>query len=179
MSPSGFRSGSIKYCGNELEKKQTVVSSIGNWFVMQKAESQIVTDKVWHEMAFGLESLGYDTDEIKLRVSEMASFFGLQSWFYKDTNTLSGGQKQLLSLASVMVLEPKILILDEPTAQLDPISAGDFMQMLLKINCEFGTAILVSAHNLEEVVPISDRIIVMENGRIIADNEPRSVKYLI
>ena len=175
LSPSGFRSGSIKYCGNELEKTDSWVQASEIGFVMQKAESQIVTDKVWHEMAFGLESLGYDTDEIKLRVSEMASFFGLQSWFYKDTNTLSGGQKQLLSLASVMVLEPKILILDEPTAQLDPISAGDFMQMLLKINCEFGTAILVSAHNLEEVVPISDRIIVMENGRIIADNEPRSV----
>lgn len=175
LSPSGFRSGSIKYCGNELEKTDSWVQASEIGFVMQKAESQIVTDKVWHEMAFGLESLGYDTDEIRLRVSEMASFFGLQSWFYKDTNTLSGGQKQLLSLASVMVLEPKILILDEPTAQLDPISAGDFMQMLLKINCEFGTAILVSAHNLEEVVPISDRIIVMENGKIIADNEPRSV----
>ena len=175
LSPSGFRSGSIKYCGNELEKTDSWVQASEIGFVMQKAESQIVTDKVWHEMAFGLESLGYDTDEIRLSVSEMASFFGLQSWFYKDTNTLSGGQKQLLSLASVMVLEPKILILDEPTAQLDPISAGDFMQMLLKINCEFGTAILVSAHNLEEVVPISDRIIVMENGRIIADNEPRSV----
>ena len=175
LSPSGFRSGSIKYCGNELEKTDSWVQASEIGFVMQKAESQIVTDKVWHEMAFGLESLGYDIDEIRLRVSEMASFFGLQSWFYKDTNTLSGGQKQLLSLASVMVLEPKILILDEPTAQLDPISAGDFMQMLLKINCEFGTAILVSAHNLEEVVPISDRIIVMENGRIIADNEPRSV----
>ncbi|MEI3160149.1 MAG: ECF transporter S component [Monoglobus pectinilyticus] len=175
LSPSGFGSGSIKYCGNELEKTDSWVQASEIGFVMQKAESQIVTDKVWHEMAFGLESLGYDTDEIRLRVSEMASFFGLQSWFYKDTNTLSGGQKQLLSLASVMVLEPKILILDEPTAQLDPISAGDFMQMLLKINCEFGTAILVSAHNLEEVVPISDRIIVMENGRIIADNEPQSV----
>ena len=175
LSPSGFRSGSIKYCGNELEKTDSWVQASEIGFVMQKAENQIVTDKVWHEMAFGLESLGYNTDEIRLRVSEMASFFGLQSWFYKDTNTLSGGQKQLLSLASVMVLEPKILILDEPTAQLDPISAGDFMQMLLKINCEFGTAILISAHNLEEVVPISDRIIVMENGQIIADSNPRSV----
>lgn len=175
LMPGGLRSGSVKFCGNELEKisRSRQASDIG--FVMQKAESQIVTDKVWHEMAFGLESLGYDTDEIRLRVSEMASFFGLQSWFYKETSTLSGGQKQLLSLASVMVLEPKILILDEPTAQLDPISAGDFMQMLLKINCEFGTAILISAHNLEEVVPISDRMIVMENGRIIADNEPGKV----
>ncbi len=175
LAPSGFRSGSISFCGNSLEKisPKSQASEIG--FVMQKAENQIVTDKVWHEMAFGLESLGYDTDEIRLRVSEMASFFGLQSWFYRDTNTLSGGQKQLLSLASVMVLEPKILILDEPTAQLDPISAGDFMQMLLKINCEFGTSILISAHNLEEVVPISDRMIVMDNGRIIADSDPRSV----
>ncbi len=175
LTPSGYRSGSVTFSGTPLDKltAKNQASEIG--FVMQKAENQIVTDKVWHEMAFGLESLGYDTDEIRLRVSEMASFFGIQSWFYRDTNTLSGGQKQLLSLASVMVLEPKILILDEPTAQLDPISAGDFMQMLLKINCEFGTAILISAHNLEEVVPISDRMIVMENGRIIADSDPRSV----
>lgn len=175
LLPGGFRSGSVMFCGKELEDVPmgNQASDIG--FVMQKAESQIVTDRVWHEMAFGLESLGYDTDEIRLRVSEMASFFGLQSWFYKDTSTLSGGQKQLLSLASVMVLEPKILILDEPTAQLDPISAGDFMQMLLKINLEFGTAILISAHNLEEVVPISDRMIVMEQGRIIADSDPRTV----
>lgn len=175
LTPSGYRSGSIEYCGNQLDKigAKNQASEIG--FVMQRAENQIVTDKVWHEMAFGLESLGYDSDEIRLRVSEMASFFGLQSWFYRDTNTLSGGQKQLLSLASVMVLEPKILILDEPTAQLDPISAGDFMQMLLKINCEFGTAILISAHNLDEVIPISDRVIVMDDGKIIADNDPKSV----
>lgn len=175
LSPSGFRSGNIKFCSTDIEKLdlRRQASEIG--FVMQKAESQIVTDTVWHEMAFGLESLGYDTDEIRLRVSEMASFFGLQSLFYRNTNTLSGGQKQLLSLASVMVLEPKILILDEPTAQLDPISAGDFMQMLLKINCEFGTAILISAHNLDEVVPISDRMIVMDNGSIIADGSPDKV----
>ncbi len=175
LLPGGYRSGSVKFGGRELDevplREQT--SDIG--FVMQRAENQIVTDKVWHEMAFGLESLGYGTDEIRLRVSEMASFFGLQSWFYRETSTLSGGQRQLLSLASVMVLEPKILILDEPTAQLDPISAGDFMQMLLKINLEFGTAILISAHNLEEVVPISDRMIVMEDGKIIADSDPRSV----
>ena len=175
LTPSGLRSGTVEYCGNDLSRVSDRVQASEIGFVMQKPESQLVTDKVWHEMAFGLESLGYDTDEIRLRVSEMASFFGLQSWFYKDVTTLSGGQRQLLSLASVMVLEPKILILDEPTAQLDPISAGDFMQMLLKINCEFGTAILISAHNLEEVVPISDRMIVMENGKIIADNEPRSV----
>ncbi len=175
LLPGGYRSGSVKFRGAELDKVPPEVQASDIGFVMQKAENQIVTDKVWHEMAFGLESLGYDTDEIRLRVSEMASFFGLQSWFYRDTCTLSGGQRQLLSLASVMVLEPKILILDEPTAQLDPISAGDFMQMLLKINLEFGTAILISAHNLEEVVPISDRMIVMEDGRIIADNEPRNV----
>ena len=175
LLPGGYRSGSVRFMGKELDKVPLGDQASDIGFVMQKAESQIVTDKVWHEMAFGLESLGYSTDEIRLRVSEMASFFGLQSWFYRETSTLSGGQRQLLSLASVMVLEPKILILDEPTAQLDPISAGDFMQMLLKINLEFGTAILISAHNLEEVVPISDRMIVMEDGRIIADNEPRRV----
>ena len=130
LTPSGLRSGTVEYCGNDLSRVSDRVQASEIGFVMQKPESQLVTDKVWHEMAFGLESLGYDTDEIRLRVSEMASFFGLQSWFYKDVTTLSGGQRQLLSLASVMVLEPKILRLDEPS--LTPSPPGTLCKCSLK-----------------------------------------------
>jgi energy-coupling factor transporter ATP-binding protein EcfA2 len=144
-------------------------------FVQQSPENQIVTDKVWHELAFGLESLGYDTATIRGRVAEMASFFGIQTWFYKNVTELSGGQKQLLNLASVMAMQPSVLILDEPTSQLDPIAASDFLATVGKINRELGTTVLMTEHRLEEVFPMSDRVLVMDGGRILADGTPREV----
>ena len=127
LAPHGRRSGEILFEGRNLDAldQREQAEKIG--FVQQSPENQIVTDKVWHELAFGLESLGYDTPTIRRRVAEMASFFGIQEWFYKPVTELSGGQKQLLNLASVMVLQPKVLILDEPTSQLDPIAASDFL----------------------------------------------------
>lgn len=123
--------------------------------MQQSPENQVVTDKVWHELAFGLESLGFDTPTIRRRVAEMASFFGIQDWFYKNVTELSGGQKQLLSLASVMVMQPRVLILDEPTSQLDPIAASDFLQTLGRINRELGTTVLLTEHRLEEALPLA------------------------
>jgi len=144
-------------------------------FVMQSPENQIVTDKVWHELAFGLESLGVETPEIRLRVAEMASFFGIQTWFHKPVAELSGGQKQLLALASIMVLQPSALILDEPTSQLDPIAAGEFLATVGKINHELGVTVVLTEHRLEEVFPLSTRAVVMDSGRVVADGPPREV----
>jgi energy-coupling factor transporter ATP-binding protein EcfA2 len=150
LAPHGRRSGQILFDGKNLDElsQREQAEKIG--FVQQSPENQIVTDKVWHELAFGLESLGYDTPTIRRRVAEMASFFGIQTWFYKSVTELSGGQKQLLNLASVMVLQPKVLILDEPTSQLDPIAASDFLATLGKINRELGTTIILTEHRLEE-----------------------------
>lgn len=175
LTPSGKRKGEI-YFGNTLldnlnQRQQT--EKIG--FVHQSPDNQIVTDKVWHELAFGLESLGYSTPEIRSRVSEMASFFGIQTWFHKKVTELSGGQKQLLNLASVMVMQPSILILDEPTSQLDPIAASDFLETIKKINRELGTTILLTEHRLEDALPLSDRVLVMDNGSIISDGTPAFV----
>lgn len=175
LAPHGTVSGGILFEGTPLQELSDAVQSEKIGFVMQNPDNQIVTDKVWHELAFGLESMGLKTPEIRTRVSEMASFFGIQTWFHKKVSELSGGQKQLLSLASIMVMQPSVLILDEPTSQLDPIAAADFLETIHKINRELGTTILLTEHRLEDAIPLSDRVIVMEEGRIIADGAPGEI----
>ena len=172
LAPHGERVGTITLEGKPLDDipAQEQAAKIG--FVLQSPDSQIVTDKVWHELAFGLESLGVSNTEIRGRVAEMASFFGIQTWFHKSINQLSGGQKQLLNLASIMVLQPELLVLDEPTSQLDPIAATDFLQTLGRINRELGTTILICEHRLEDVIPMANRLVVMDRGRVLADSDP-------
>ena len=175
LTPYGTRSGEIRFLGDALEQVsvRTQASEIG--YVLQSPDNQIVTDKVWHEMAFGLENLGYDQQTIRLRVAEMASFFGIQNWFAKNVEELSGGQKQLLNLASVMAMQPKVLVLDEPTSQLDPIAASEFLATIRKINLELGTTVIIIEHRLEEVFPMADKVLVLEEGRQILYDEPRQV----
>ena len=175
LTPHGERSGEIRFNSTLLQEvnDRDQASKIG--YVLQNPDNQIVTDKVWHELAFGLESLGYDSSTIRLRVSEMASFFGIQSWFMKSVTELSGGQKQLLNLASIMVMHPEVLILDEPTSQLDPIASNEFLQILKKINEDLGITIIISEHNLEDVYKMADKVIVMDKGSVIINDEPREV----
>ena len=175
LAPHGHQSGQVLFDGVPLadvpEREQ--VARIG--FVMQDPDAQIVTDKVWHELAFVLESLGCDERTMRLRVAEMASYFGIQHWFHKNVGELSGGQKQLLNLASVMAARPDVLVLDEPTSQLDPIAASDFLATVHRINRELGTTVVMSEHRLEEVYGLADRVVVLEEGRVTADGEPRAV----
>ena len=175
LAPHGRRSGEILFDGKNLDELSQREQAEAIGFVQQSPENQIVTDKVWHELAFGLESLGYDTPTIRRRVAEMASFFGIQTWFYKPVTELSGGQKQLLNLASVMVLQPKVLILDEPTSQLDPIAASDFLATLGKINRELGTTVLLTEHRLEEAFSFASRVAVMDGGKLLCTGTPAEV----
>ncbi len=175
LAPHGSRTGTILFEGTNLDELDQRTQSQRIGFVQQSPENQIVTDKVWHELAFGLESLGYDTPTIRRRVAEMASFFGIQTWFYKNVTELSGGQKQLLNLASVMAMQPSVLILDEPTSQLDPIAAGDFLATLGKINRELGTTILLTEHRLEDAFPLASRVAVMDKGRLLCTGTPAEV----
>ncbi len=175
LAPHGRRTGEIRFEGAALEALDQRTQSQKIGFVQQSPENQIVTDKVWHELAFGLESLGCDTPTIRRRVAEMASFFGIEAWFYKNVSELSGGQKQLLNLASVMAMQPSVLILDEPTSQLDPIAASDFLATLGKINRELGTTILLTEHRLEEAFPLASRVAVMERGRLLCTGTPDAV----
>ena len=175
IAPAGKTEGEILYMGKNISEldDRTAAGEIG--YVMQNPEMQIVTDKVWHELAFGLENLGVPSGTIRRRVAEMASYFGIQNWFRRKTSDLSGGQKQLLNLAAIMVMQPKILILDEPTSQLDPIAASDFIATVKKLNRELALTVILVEHRLEEVFSMADKVAVMEKGSVIVYDEPAAV----
>ena len=175
LTPAGDMTGEIFYKGVPLRELDNKTSACEIGYVLQNPDNQIVTDKVWHELAFGLENMGVPTDVIRRRVGEMASYFGIEDWFRKKTDELSGGQKQLLNLAAVMVMQPEILILDEPTSQLDPIAAADFIATLQKLNRELGLTVILVEHRLEEVFPIADRVLVMENGGVLLYDTPGNI----
>jgi len=179
MVPYGRGTGEILYKGQDIEAvlDRISVSEIG--YVQQNPDNQIVTDKVWHELAFGLESLGESNEVIRKKTAEMAEYFGVSNWFRKNVWELSGGQTQLLNLASVMIMQPKVLILDEPTAQLDPIAATQFFDTIRKINRDFGTTIILSEHRLEEVFTMADKVLAMDKGKIVIFDSPQKVgKFL-
>lgn len=173
LAPRGKAEGEILFCGKplcELDDRKAA-QKIG--YVAQRPEEQIVTDRVWHELAFGLENLGLPTGVIRRRVAETACFFGIEEWFDKSTDELSGGQKQLLSLASVMVMQPELLLLDEPTARLDPIAAGDFINAVARLNRELSLTVIMISHCLEDVLPVANRVLALEGGRVAEYDETR------
>ena len=175
LAPYGERSGAVYVDGVSVEETDDRVGAASVGFVQQNPDNQLVTDKVWHELAFGLENLGLPNPVIKRRVAEMASYFGIQNWFRRSVAELSGGQKQLLNLASVMAMQPDLLVLDEPASQLDPIAAADFLNTVYKINRDLGTTVVISEHRLEDVFPMADRVIVMDSGSILTQGTPSEV----
>ena len=174
IRPLGELKGEVRFEGKSIDELSERDSAFRVGFVTQKPEQQTVTDKVWHELAFGLENLGLRSDEIRRRVAEMACFFGIEGWFDKKVSELSGGQKQLLNLASVMVMQPDVLLLDEPTAQLDPIAASEFIATVVKLNRELSLTVLMIEHRLEEALPVCDKLIFLKNGALYAFGEMRS-----
>lgn len=134
-----------------------------------------MTDKVWHELSFGLENLGIERDEIRTRVAEVSAFFGISDLFHQKTELLSGGQKQLLNLAAIMAMHPSVLILDEPTSRLDPVAAHEFLQNVSNLNKETGTTVILTEHRLNEAFALSDRVFAMEDGKIISAGTPSAV----
>mgnify|MGYP003761603141 CR=1 FL=1 len=178
LRPHGKRGGVIAVAGVPVDDMDAAQSMrIG--FVQQNPETQLVTDTVWHELAFALENLGLPNAVIRQRVAELASFFGIDGWFRKPVTELSGGQKQMLNLASVMAMQPKVLILDEPTSQLDPIAAREFLDTVRRINLELGTTVVLTEHRLEDAFPMADRVAVMEKGRIRFEGIPAEVGRML
>lgn len=175
LAPLGEQSGAVYYKSRPINELKTVQSAAEIGFVMQRPEQQAVTDKVWHELCFGLENMNIPKAEIARRVAETASFFGIEDWYEKSVSDLSGGQKQLLNLAAVTVMQPEVIILDEPTAQLDPIAASNFISAVKKLNRELSLTVIIAEHRLEEVIPLSDRLLVMEKGRLLYCDTPLEV----
>lgn len=170
---NGKLEGTVLYNDERSEELPPRVSAQNIAFVAQDPEEQIVTDKVWHELAFTLESLGMKRGDIARRVAEVASYFGIQDMMERDTATLSGGEKQLVNLAAVMTADPQLLLLDEPTAQLDPIAAARFIETVYRLNRETGVTVLICEHRAEELFPISDRLVMLDKGKIVFDDTPR------
>ena len=175
LTPHGVHSGEILLDGQPLEELSARDQAGRIGFVLQQPEDQIVTDKVWHELAFGPENLGVAPEILRRRVGEMASFFGIQEWFDRDTDALSGGQKQMLNLASVLVMQPEVLILDEPTARLDPIAAAEFLRAVERVNRELGVTVLLSEQRLELALGMADRAVVLHQGEIAACGTPEEI----
>ena len=175
VAPAGKTEGRILLNGTDIKEISEYDAAFKIGMVFQDPESGIVTDKVWHELAFGLESLGMSPDAIRLRVAEMSEFFGLNEHFNRKISELSGGMKQLLNLASVMAMAPEALLLDEPTSQLDPVAASDFLSSVYRINRELGITVIITEHRLEELLGYADRVLVMENGRIKLECSPREL----
>ncbi len=175
LRPYGRSGGTILYRGMPLDEVEELKQAFEIGFVMQSPDHQSVTDKVWHELAFGLENFGIPSHVIRRKTAEMAAFFGVTDILQKKISQLSGGQKQILNLASVMIQEPSVLILDEPISQLDPISAEVFVSLLKKIHNEFGTTVIMCEHSLEQVCIMSDQIIVLENGRLLHKGTPKEI----
>ena len=179
LTPAGARDGSIYYMDQSLAEVPGQVSVMEIGYVQQNPDNQIVTDYVWHELAFGLENMALPTSTIQRKVSEMASFFGMEEWFRKKTSELSGGQKQMLNLASIMAMNPKLLILDEPTSMLDPLAARNLLDTIARINRELGVAVLLCEHRLEDVFQRADRVLLMKQGSILADDTPENLTFAL
>jgi len=179
LTPVGQIGGTVYYNGSLLNELPAHQSAQEIGMVFQNPDNSIVMDLVWHELSFGMENLGYSLPVMRSRLAEIAQFFGLEPLLYKPIHELSGGQKQLLNLASVLLLQPKVLLLDEPTSQLDPVAAREFISMVYRLNREFSTTVIISEHRLEEVIPLADQMILLEKGKLKYSGSPREVSEQI
>lgn len=167
-------------CGATGSGKSTLLKQIKKLYpdaalLYQNPEDQIVTDKVWHEVAFGLENLGLSQVQMDNRLAEALSFFRLEPIAFKDTAACSGGQKQIICLASLLAMKPEILLLDEPLSQLDPESAEIFINTLNRLHKILGITIIIAEHDIHSILPLADRVITIKDGSILSDENSHEI----
>ena len=175
MAPYGERKGQILFEGRELDAVSVREQGARIGYVLQSPDNQLVTDKVWHELAFGLENLGYETGTIRLRVAEMASFFGIQTWFEKNVEELSGGQKQRIAIARALATNPKVLLCDEATSALDPNTTHAILQLIQKINREMGITVVIITHQMSVVEDVCSHVAILDNGTVVEQGSVRDI----
>lgn len=166
VSPAGALAGSVEVFGEDVRSLGPVASARAVGYVFQSPDSQVVCDTVWHEMAFGLENLGVPEPEMRRRIAETCTFFGMGPWFRARTAELSGGQRQLLALAATLAMRPRLLLLDEPTSMLDPLAERDFLSLLFRANRELGVTVVVATHSPEAMVPYASCAFAIADGRV-------------
>ncbi|MBR2293706.1 MAG: energy-coupling factor ABC transporter ATP-binding protein [Clostridia bacterium] len=175
IAPRGEVHGKVTLDGADVTTLDTRSSAMSIGFVAQSPEQSIVTDKVYHEIAFGLESIGVEQAQMHRRVSEVCAYFGIEELFERGTDTLSGGQKQLLCLAGAVAMAPDVLLLDEPSSQLDPIAAAELINAVKRLNSDLGMTVIMVEHRLEDIISVCDRLVVLEDGHLTHQGKPRRV----
>ena len=166
LMPAGRRAGEIRFNGTEIQNLDEISSACDIGYLFQNPDSQIVTDTVIQEIAFPLENIGLPTEEIRNRISEIVAFFGINDILHKNVNELSGGQKQLVNLCSLLVLRPQVLLLDEPMSQLDPIASYEFLSIVRRLNEEFSITVIMSEHKADSIFPFIDKAVFLKEGKI-------------
>ncbi len=175
LTPHGNLSGDRELFGRVQTDFSHRDSAEKIGFLLQNTEYQAVTHSVRTELAFGLENLGLDSKTIRLRIAEISAYFSLENIIDKKISELSGGQKQTVCLASILMMHPDVIIFDEPTSQLDPVTAETLINTIYKLCKENGITVIITEHRLENVIPVADRVIVMDKGEIISDTPPRNI----
>ena len=180
LMPAGRRAGEIRFKGIRIQDLDDISSACDIGYLFQNPDSQIVTDTVIQEIAFPLENIGLPTEEIRNRISEIVAFFGINDILHKNVNELSGGQKQLVNLCSLLVLRPEVLLLDEPMSQLDPIASYEFLSIVRRLNEEFSITVIMSEHKADSIFPFIDKAVFLKDGRIeFVDNAHNICKEVI
>lgn len=174
IAPAGERAGALRAFGRPVDELDAREAAATVGYVAQSPENQIVCDSVWHELAFGLENLGVEQDEMRRRVAEVAHFFGIEPWFRRSVAELSGGQKQMTTLAGTLAMQPRLLLLDEPTAQLDPVAEKNFLHALFRVNRELGITVVVATHAPEAMAEYATDTVELREGTLIRCFEPRA-----
>lgn len=174
IAPAGECAGALRAFGRPVDELDAREAAATVGYVAQSPENQIVCDSVWHELAFGLENLGVEQDEMRRRVAEVAHFFGIEPWFRRSVAELSGGQKQMTTLAGTLAMQPRLLLLDEPTAQLDPVAEKNFLHALFRVNRELGITVVVATHAPEAMAEYATDTVELREGTLIRCFEPRA-----